>query len=70
MAYKGRQRRTEAVELVGGALDAVPLLTPAWQRPPWASRWGDAWERAVNGERVRGCVVVPVRLLADRFVER
>jgi hypothetical protein len=68
MAFRGRKRQAATVELGGGPLDAVPLLTPAWSRPPWASRWGAAWERAVGGGRVRGAVVVPVRLLADRGI--
>lgn len=61
MAYRGRKRTTDQVELVGGPLDAVPLLTPAWARPPWADRWGKAWERATSGGRERAVVVVPVR---------
>jgi hypothetical protein len=62
MAYRGRRRTVQGVDLVGVApLDAVPLLVPAWARPPWADAWEDQWARGVSGERVRACVVVPVR---------
>ena len=62
MAYRGRKRQGASVSLgETDALGAVSLLTPAWERPAWAGDWGGAWERAVNGERVRAVVVVPVR---------
>ena len=62
MAYRGRRRTVDEVDLSGVApLDSVELLVPAWARPPWASAWEQAWTRAVDGERVRGVVVVPVR---------
>jgi len=63
MAYRGRQRSLEGVDLAGveRPLDAVSLLVPAWSRPPWADAWEDAWVGAVDGQRRRGAVVVPVR---------
>lgn len=64
MAYRGRGKRSSdgSVDLDGTApLDAVPLLTPAWTRPPWAGDWEKSWVRAVEGKRERACVVVPVR---------
>lgn len=62
MAYRGRRRTTEGVDLTGiRPLDSVAELVPAWTRPPWADAWEDRWGRAVAGERVRGVVVVPVR---------
>ena len=64
MAYRGRRRTVDEVDLSGVApLDAIPELVPAWSRPPWADAWEDRWIRAVDGERVRGVVVVPVRQL-------
>lgn len=63
MAYRGRQRSVEGVDLAGleRPLDSVERLVPAWSRPPWADEWEDAWVGAVQGERRRGCVVCPVR---------
>jgi len=62
MAYRGRLKRGAEVDLAGVApLDSIPALVPAWARPPWADKWEQSWLQAVEGERVRGVVVVPVR---------
>ena len=62
MAYRGRLKRGAEVDLAGLApLDSIPELVPAWARPPWADQWERSWQQAVEGERVRGVVVVPVR---------
>jgi hypothetical protein len=63
MAYRGRARTVEGVDLAGleRPLDSVERLVPAWSRPPWADAWEDAWVQGVSGRRMRGCVVCPVR---------